>query len=103
MLVGDAAVSLASRLEAAGHVVERADMGMEALNTVSAFHAQLVLCDDSLPDMSVRDLCLGLHESPATAALPVVLLGSGAAADYAARLPIAPSDVQLQETMRAFA
>jgi CheY-like chemotaxis protein len=61
-------------LQQAGHRVLEAADGAGALRLVEREHPDLVLLDVALPQMSGVGVCRLLHERPATAFTPVLLL-----------------------------
>ncbi len=73
---------IATWLRRAGHTVDEAGTGQEALDRVSA--AELVLLDVHLPDMSGFEVCRLIKSNQRTAAIPVIQV-SATATDVAAR------------------
>jgi class 3 adenylate cyclase len=65
---------LADLLTAKGYAVRTAASGAEALTCVEKEPPDLVLLDVVMPQMSGYEVCRKIRESPATAALPVVMV-----------------------------
>ena len=65
---------LVLRLEQAGHRVLAVPDGPTALAEVRRVAPDLAVLDVAMPGLSGLDVCRVLHEDPATAAIPVVLL-----------------------------
>jgi CheY-like chemotaxis protein len=66
---------LSRGLRAAGHSVTTARDGLEALELATTTLPDVVLADVVMPGLNGYQLCRRLHQHPATAATPVVLMG----------------------------
>jgi len=79
LLVDEATESLRvleAYLAGAGHQVVVARDGASSLRELSAHPCNLVLCEMVLPDMDGLDVCRAIKNAPATAEIPVIMLGS---------------------------
>jgi two-component system cell cycle sensor histidine kinase/response regulator CckA len=63
-------------LRAAGLVVVEATAAVDALAALTSHEPDLVLADVSLPDFNGFELCRLIRDDPATAIVPVVLIGA---------------------------
>lgn len=70
----DLAELVAFNLEQAGHAVQTAGTGAEALALADGSSTNLVLLDVMLPDMTGIEVCRRLRRSDATRGLPVIML-----------------------------
>ena len=70
----DAAESIPITLELAGHKVELADCGLDAILWAEKLLPDLILVDASLPDMDGSTIIGILQRLPCTAALETILL-----------------------------
>jgi CheY-like chemotaxis protein len=78
----DAAQTLGNLLDLAGHTVQLAHSGQEALDLAARFLPDLAFLDIGLPDMSGYDVARALRARPALRdTYLVALTGWGAAAD----------------------
>ncbi|MFP4278486.1 MAG: ATP-binding protein, partial [Halochromatium sp.] len=78
----DIATSLVLALEAAGHAVQAAYSGAEALTAAAAFKPDAVVLDIGLPDMDGHALARALRQQPETAeAVLIAVTGYGQASD----------------------
>lgn len=66
---------LSRALRAAGHAVTTARDGLAALEQATAAPPDAVLADVVMPGLNGFQLCRRLRQHPATAQLPVVLMG----------------------------
>lgn len=98
---------LTCNLEVEGHLVLRANNGLQALNLARKHLPDLILLDLMLPDMDGFSVCEILHCQPSTASIPVILLTAMAgeiprlhgfevgAADYCVK-PVSPRNLKLR-------
>lgn len=63
-------------LAKAGHVIETAKDGMEALEKVPAFKPELILLDINMPKMSGFEVAKRLKENPETKNIPIFIMTS---------------------------
>lgn len=103
----DWARALQYRLERAGHRVAHVATAREALRQVVASPPDLLLLDWNLPDLPGTEVLRGLRDSPATAALPVIMLTARdeeidrvvgfelGAEDYVVK-PVSPRELELR-------
>lgn len=65
-------------LELAGHVVDEAGNGADAIVSVNATHPDLVVTDIMMPVMDGVELIRWLRTNPATAAIPILAVSGHA-------------------------
>lgn len=65
----------------AGHQVETASNGWEALEAVSRARPDLILLDLMLPDLDGFGVCEILRRDPATATIPLIIISAWASPD----------------------
>lgn len=63
---------IASYLTDAGHTVETASNGKEALDKISQSLPDAIVTDWMMPQMGGIDICRKLKKNPATAVIPIV-------------------------------
>jgi CheY-like chemotaxis protein len=72
----DAVETIPITLQRAGHKVALADSGLDAILWAETMHPDLILVDDSLPDMDGSTMIGILQWLPSTSALATILLNS---------------------------
>jgi two-component system response regulator MprA len=65
-------------LQTAGHTIEEASHGQEALEQVAANRPDVVLLDVMMPHMDGITACRRLRQNPATADLPIIMFSAKA-------------------------
>ena len=65
-----------THLSKAGHTVETAIDGMEALKKVTSFKPELILLDINMPRMSGFEVAKRLKENPETKNIPIFIMTS---------------------------
>jgi len=65
-----------THLSKAGHTVETAIDGMEALKKVTSFKPELILLDINMPKMSGFEVAKRLKENPETKNIPIFIMTS---------------------------
>jgi DNA-binding response OmpR family regulator len=68
-------------LSRAGHTVETAANGWEAIEAIKRTRPDLVLLDLMLPDLDGFGVCEILRQSPATATIPIVIVSAWSSPD----------------------
>lgn len=63
-------------LAKAGHTIEKAHDGMEALEKVPAFKPELIILDINMPRMSGFEVAKRLKADPATRSIPIFIMTS---------------------------
>lgn len=81
----DAGETLQWLLEEYGHTVQIAHSGEEALQTVTHFQPDLVLCDLGLPGLDGFEVCRHLRGQPELQGLPIVAMTGYGNAEYRER------------------
>lgn len=89
----DIADLIAYNLKKAGFDVSVAVTGREAIASISARRPDLILLDVMLPELSGTEVAIRLRSSPATAAIPIIMLtAKSAEADQLAGLTAGADD-----------
>lgn len=89
ILVVDDSVTLrrmvAQVMKEAGHSVEQAENGEQALRVIAAFNPELVLTDMYMPGMDGIDLAIKIRAMPQFGAIPILVLSTDASTEVKAR------------------
>ena len=72
---------IAYHLSRAGHEVETATNGWEAIEQVARNRPDLILLDLMLPDLDGFGFCEILRRNPATATIPIIIISAWASQD----------------------
>ena len=88
---------LAMGLEGAGHQVLRASHGEDALALLAKQSCDVVVCDDTMPGMTGRELVRAIRADAALCSMPIILLSEWPTADVAATL--LPKPIRLRELL----
>jgi CheY-like chemotaxis protein len=81
-------------LEERGFIVESALNGQDALEILNTVLPDIIITDLQMPKMDGRELIAKLKSSPATAAIPIVVLAGRAISDEA---PLAKADFTIHK------
>jgi CheY-like chemotaxis protein len=92
---------LAMGLEGAGHHVLRASHGQEALRMLAATACDVVVCDDTMPGMTGRELVRAIRADAALCLIPIIVMSEWPTADLAATL--LPKPIRLRELLERVA